>query len=128
VAYSSNESGKFEIYVRPFPASPENGKWLVSSGGGYQPLWNRNGKELFYLAPDGKAMSMEIDTTASLRSGTPKPLFTAPILGGRRRPFLPLGCCTGWQALSDRRAGERGSHFAHHSGAELAIVTEEVTD
>ena len=53
VAYTSNESGRYEIYLRPFPASSsESGvKWRVSSNGGHQPRWRRDGRELFYLEP-----------------------------------------------------------------------------
>jgi eukaryotic-like serine/threonine-protein kinase len=81
VAYSSNESGRFEIYVRPFdPNSPTGtppggGKWQVSTQGGFSPRWNGNGKELFYVAPDGTIMSVEASGTSVFQSGTPKPLF-----------------------------------------------------
>jgi Tol biopolymer transport system component len=54
LAYQSNESGNFEVYVRPFPG-PE-GKWQVSTGGGSFPKWSRNGKELFYRTADSKIM------------------------------------------------------------------------
>ncbi|MFN7938073.1 MAG: protein kinase [Bryobacteraceae bacterium] len=50
VAYASNESGAFEVYVRPFPSGP--GKWKVSPGGGNSPRWSPDGKELYYVAPD----------------------------------------------------------------------------
>jgi serine/threonine-protein kinase len=46
LAYMSSESGRFEVYVRPFPGP--GGKWQVSNGGGIYPVWSRNGKELFY--------------------------------------------------------------------------------
>src|SRR5262249_21779176 len=58
VAYSSNESGKTEIYVAPFPGP--GGNWKVSSAGGSEPRWRRDGKELFYLAPDGKLMAVDL--------------------------------------------------------------------
>src|SRR5271154_201092 len=51
-AYSSDQSGKREVYVQPFPPSAGSGKWMVSSGGGSRPRWSRAGKELFYFAPD----------------------------------------------------------------------------
>jgi len=53
VAYTSNESGRYEIYLRPFPtpASESGVKWRVSSNGGRQPRWRRDGRELFYLEP-----------------------------------------------------------------------------
>src|SRR5688500_3201915 len=50
LSYESNDSGAFEIFVRPFP-NVNSGKWPVSTGGGIQPLWARNGQELFYVAP-----------------------------------------------------------------------------
>ena len=57
VAYSSTESGNVEVYVRPFPAS-SGGKWLVSNGGGNQPRWRPDGKELFYITPGSELMAV----------------------------------------------------------------------
>jgi serine/threonine-protein kinase len=54
LAYQSNESGVFEVYVRPFPGP--GGKWQVSTGGGLYPMWSRNGKELFYRTEESKIM------------------------------------------------------------------------
>jgi serine/threonine-protein kinase len=54
LAYSSNESGDFEVYVRPFPDT--GGKWQISTGGGRYPKWSRTSKELFYRTPDSKIM------------------------------------------------------------------------
>jgi Tol biopolymer transport system component len=82
IAYTSNESGKQEIYVRPFPAA-SGGKWIVSKGGGNQPHWRRDGKELYYLSADSKLMSVEVATTSgTFQAGIPKALFAAPISGG----------------------------------------------
>ena len=50
MAYQSDESGKHEVYVRPFPGL--GGKWQISTDGGEYPRWSRNGKELFYRTPD----------------------------------------------------------------------------
>jgi Tol biopolymer transport system component len=58
MAYSSDESGIPEIYVRPFPKG--DGKWQVTRGGGYQPHWRRDGKELFYLSGDGRIVAVEV--------------------------------------------------------------------
>jgi len=52
LAYISNESGSYEVYVRPFPG--QGGKWQISTGGGLYPKWSRNGKELFYRTTDSK--------------------------------------------------------------------------
>ena len=75
VAYSSSESGKWEIYVTSFPDA--RGKWQVSSGGGTQPRWRGDGKELFYLSPDDKLMGVPVKTGANFDAGTPVALFQA---------------------------------------------------
>jgi dipeptidyl aminopeptidase/acylaminoacyl peptidase len=80
VAYTSNESGLSEIDVVPFPPSSSGGKWLVSRGGGVQPRWRRNGKELFYISPDSKMMAVEVSTQPVFQSGTPQPLFQTDIV------------------------------------------------
>ncbi len=76
LAYESDESGQFEIYVRPFPAV-DQGRWLVSMNGGRQPLWARSGQELFYLAPDGTLMGVPVRVaqgSVNLGAGTPAKL------------------------------------------------------
>jgi Tol biopolymer transport system component len=89
VVYQSNESGKDEIYVRPFDASSAGanssldgnsggGKWLVSNGGGTAPLWRSNGKEIFYLSADRMATVVEVSTSGGFQAGVPKALFKVP--------------------------------------------------
>jgi eukaryotic-like serine/threonine-protein kinase len=102
VAYASNESGKFEIYVRPFdPNSPTGtppggGKWQVSTQGGVSPRWNGNGKELFYVAPDGTVMSVEVSGSHGMfQSGVPKPLFKSKVLAQENASYFD------WDASSD---------------------------
>jgi Tol biopolymer transport system component len=80
IAYQSNESGRFEIYVRPFPGPGT--RWPVSTNGGTHVRWGRDGKELFYLAPGNLLMAVPIELdserqTASI--GAPVPLFTARV-------------------------------------------------
>ena len=114
VAYTSNESGQFEIYVRPFfqgglpfaaqgqqvqpaPVSGNasgtssgsstgggaGGQWQVSTSGGINPRWRADGKELYYIAPDGKLMAASITASgATIEPGTPVALFQTRILGG----------------------------------------------
>jgi eukaryotic-like serine/threonine-protein kinase len=102
VAYSSGESGRQEIYVRPFdPNSPRGtppggGKWQVSTHGGVSPRWNGNGKELFYVAPDGTVMSVEVGGTSTFQSGVPKPLFKPE--GFSTLAYTPFAY---WDASSD---------------------------
>jgi serine/threonine protein kinase len=82
VSYLSNESGRYEIYVRPFPPT-SGGQWQVSTAGGVQPRWRRDGKELYYIAPDGKLMAVAIAVNGStLEPGTPVALFQTRIFGG----------------------------------------------
>ena len=80
MAYTSNESGVSEIYVVPFPPSPNGEKWLVSRGGGVQPRWRRDGKELFYLSPDSQMMAVEVNTEPVFQSGNPQALFQTDIV------------------------------------------------
>jgi Tol biopolymer transport system component len=80
IAYQSNESGRFEIYVRPFPGPGT--KWPVSTNGGIHVQWARDGKELFYLAPGNvlTAAQIALDAERQMVSiGAPAPLFAARI-------------------------------------------------
>ena len=70
LAYESNESGRFEIYVRPFP-TVDSGRWQVSTSGGRTPVWSRSGNELFYLAPDRTIQGVRVEGSPSWRNGTP---------------------------------------------------------
>jgi Tol biopolymer transport system component len=75
LAYTSNESGKWEIYITSFPEL--HGKWQVSNTGGTQPRWRGDGKELFYLASDGKMTAVQLTAGEHFDSGPPIPLFQA---------------------------------------------------
>src|SRR5262249_46857165 len=90
VAYHSNESGQQEVYVRPFVppgagqiTGPTEEKWQVSTAGGVFPQWKPDGKELYYLSPDGAMMAVPIAVTGStLEPGSPVRLFSTRIMGG----------------------------------------------
>ena len=73
IAYNSDESGRWEVYVATFPGFTQ--KRQVSLAGGMQPRWRRDGKELFYLAADGTMMAADITGDAPPMSGMPRPLF-----------------------------------------------------
>ena len=73
VAYASDESGSWEIYVTTFPNAV--GKWQVSRGGGAEPRWRADGKEMFYIAPGGMLTAVSVSTTGSFATGTPTALF-----------------------------------------------------
>ena len=70
-----NETGSMEVYVTSFPSG--TGKWQISSAGGQQPRWRHDGKELFYLSPEGKMMAVPATTGASFAAGAPVALFQA---------------------------------------------------
>ncbi len=73
VAYASDESGNWEIYVTTFPGA--SGKWQVSRGGGTEPRWRGDGKEIFYLGPSGMLTAVSVSTTGTFSTGVPTPLF-----------------------------------------------------
>jgi eukaryotic-like serine/threonine-protein kinase len=84
VDYRSDESGRNEIYVRRFSpdstaaASDTGAKWQVSYGGGTDPRWSADGKELYYMTPDWKLMAVEVTTNPVFQAGAAKLLFQAP--------------------------------------------------
>jgi eukaryotic-like serine/threonine-protein kinase len=86
VAFQADESGRFEIYVAAFPTFTS--KRQISSGGGLQPQWRGDGKELFYLNPDGSLMSVRVDARTEFTASRPVPLFTTNIspFGGSTQP------------------------------------------
>jgi serine/threonine protein kinase len=77
LAYISNESGRYEIYVQPYPGP--GGKWQISTEGGTEPVWNPNGRELFYRSGD-KMMAVDIATQPSFAAGKPRMLFEGSYL------------------------------------------------
>jgi Tol biopolymer transport system component len=72
VAYISDESGRDEIYVQPFPGGGE--KWLISTAGGIEPMWSPDGRELFYRNPN-QMMSVVVETEPGFKAGTPRVVF-----------------------------------------------------
>jgi len=84
VAYVSDQSGLSEVYVRGFTtdfssgSASTGGSVLVSRGGGTAPRWRGDGRELFYLAPNGKMMAVEVMAGQDFQVGTPTPLFQTP--------------------------------------------------
>jgi Tol biopolymer transport system component len=72
LAYISDASGRNEIYVQPYPG--QGGRVQISTEGGTEPVWSRNGRELFYRSGD-KMMAVEIDTRSTFSAGKPKSLF-----------------------------------------------------
>ncbi len=77
VAYVSNETGRYEVYVQSFPTS--GGKWQISTNGGSQPRWREDGRELFFISADKILMATPVQTGAIFRFGTPQPLFETKV-------------------------------------------------
>jgi Tol biopolymer transport system component len=113
VAYQSDESGQFEVYVRSFPEPGE--KRRISTGGGVYPQWGSSGQELFYLSRDGKLMVAALRVgRASLKASLPSELFTLPAsLGG-------LG-------LNGPRPYEVAPDGQHFLASDIAAGTEPLT-
>ena len=81
LAYESDESGRAEIYVRPFPGP--GGRHLISAGGGHSPRWTRGGREIVYEAPDGTLMSVATTLAPAFQASRPRPVWKGP-----RRAFM----------------------------------------
>jgi len=78
VAYSSNDTGRFQVYVQTFPLSDR--KWPVSTNGGYEPRWRGDGREIYYLSEDRKLMAVPVGAGPSF--GVPKALFQTRVPEG----------------------------------------------
>jgi serine/threonine-protein kinase len=96
LAYDANDSGKNEIYVRPYP-DVNSGRWQVSTGGGTRPLWSRNGQELFFTSAAGEIVAVSVGREASWSAASPRIIVKAgfdtitPGLFGRQYDVSPDG-------------------------------------
>jgi len=80
IVHTSNESGRFEVYVRSFPAPA--GKWQITQDGAYFPRWRGDGREVFYYGADRRLMAVAITGETAVEAGTAVPLFEARMLNG----------------------------------------------
>ena len=101
IAYVSDESGRGEVYVQSFPLSGE--KRQISTNGGSEPSWRKDGLELFYLAADRNLTAVPLKLGAKVEAGWPKPLFAVPD-SARRYSYAATG--DGRRFLVTRTAGE----------------------
>jgi serine/threonine-protein kinase len=96
LAYEANDSGAFEIYVRPYP-DVNSGRWQISIGGGARPLWSRTGEELFYVSPGGAVMRVRVERGPSWSAAPPTIivkdgyLTATPVILGRGYDISPDG-------------------------------------
>lgn len=111
VAYCSNQSGKFEVYVREFPSG--TGEALVSTNGGREPRWSHDGAELFFLEPGQPPtlMAVQVVTSPRFSAGNPVPLFSRPAF------WCGYGVARDGRfvAVELLRAGDRGSIQVTHN-------------
>ncbi len=126
IAYSSDESGHNEVYVQPFP--PTGAKFQVSKDGGTFPTWRGDGRELFFVTPDGTMMAATIQASTTLEAGLPQALFPSGITqSGNRHQYAvtkdgqrfllnvpqerssptPLTVVVNWQSGREPGAGSR---------------------
>ena len=123
IAYSSNETGRSEVFVQAFPVS--GAKFQVSTAGGAEPRWRRDGRELYYLGSDGRMMAVNVEPQPEFRLGVPRVLFQTALMGlgialrrygvtadGRRflmnvpvgdQEQAPITVTLNWTALLNRR-------------------------
>ena len=121
IAWTSDESGAPEVFVQAFRRT--GGRWKISSAGGDHPQWRRDGKELFYIAPDGKLMAVEIESRQEFKPGEPRALFKLPdfraamgdyavardgrrfllVTGAETVNAVPFAGLTNWTAALDQR-------------------------
>ncbi len=80
ISYTSNETGRQQIYIQSFP--PSGGKWQISTGGGTKARWRKDGRELFYIAPDRTLMSVRLSSDGTtFEHSAPQPLFETRTVG-----------------------------------------------
>jgi hypothetical protein len=86
VAYQSDESGRYEVYIDAFPQP--RGKTRISTGGGTYPQWGAGGRELFYVSADFKLMAVDLKlTTDSVKPSAPRELFRLPVVDDGYSPY-----------------------------------------
>jgi len=93
LAYASDESGTMEIYVRPFPET-SSAKWQVSTAGGSQPIWNKSGRQLYYINGKNELVAADIRPGATFAVGEQRALFSFA-------PFLRLGPIPSYDVTAD---------------------------
>ena len=123
IAYESNVTGTWEVFVEPFPSTGE--RHQVSRGGGSQPLWRRDGQELIFIAPTGEMMAVPVRLGPTFQPGIPQTLFasgTDQTVGANRQTYAvtrdgqrflinvpqragspPLMALVNWQTIAQQR-------------------------
>jgi hypothetical protein len=122
LAYMSRDSGRTELYVRPFP-NVNGGRWQVSNAGGSRPVWTRNSKELiYYEAGSGSIVTVPIQTGTTFSFGNPTKLFQWPTVGqpGLARTFDVTA--DGEKFLMIKEAGALNQAFSSNASSIVAVL------
>lgn len=85
IVYDSDETGHFEVYVRPYPQAYSGGRWQISSEGGRQPMWSHDGRELYYRDFDGAMWAVPVELNPTFAPGAAVRLFPDHRYAGRGR-------------------------------------------
>ena len=86
IAYQSDESGRYQVYVQSFPVG--SGKWQISAEGGSRALWSRDGKQIFYISPDWKLMAVDVAAHGdTFEAGVPRVLFQTSMVQAPGRNY-----------------------------------------
>ena len=118
LAYQSDESGEFEVYVQPFP-NIDDGKWQVSTSGGGFPVWSPDGTQLFYVASRNRMMASDVETDPTFTPGEPTQALNPSgdvQFGGGRYDLAPDG-----ERFLVQKPGGRGS-AADNAFAGMIVV------
>jgi len=110
LAYTSNESGVNEVYVRPFPDA-QGGRWQVSNGGGSEPRWSHDGRELYYLDGDRRLNAVQVHTVPTFATAARTSLFDASnlVVAGFHQSYEVTPDGRAFIFISPRRAGAQGA-------------------
>jgi len=128
IAYQSDESGRNEIWVREFlqpsggKSSQTAGRWQVSNGGGTNPKWRRDSKELYYRTTEGGVMVVDITGEAAFQAGAPKPLFQVPPFMSAMVSLPIIGAATTWDVTRDGRQFLLTTHPVESSPSPFTVV------
>jgi len=88
LAYYSEESGRGEVYVQSFPDPGR--KWQISTQGGWEPIWSRDGRTIYYAAPGNKLMGVDVRISPTFDAGIPQELYTLPFLNTLARNLMVI--------------------------------------
>ena len=116
VAYGSDQSGRLEVYMRPFPEGDR--EWKVSTEGGTQPRWRGDGKELYYIDPDGTLMAVSIEAGDAIKAGVPEALFLTRIRKQASGVHMPV-----YDVTSDGKRFLIGNRVGEATGTSITVIS-----